>query len=225
MHIKEGVALANTKNNRFLGYPLLIWPNDEEDGYVAAFPDLPGCIACAKTWEELPEAAWNAQKESINQAIHSGQMILPQDPRHILSMRWAAAGGQEILEEMIGRWCKSCEKDQSSEEMLEEDLVGPRYPNRLRDVISSPGEILQEEFLEPLGISRSQLAEAIGKSESTIAGIIDGSRAIDLEYALLLGRTFSVSAEFWLNLQMDYDLKLADRTICDQVKVLVYRTR
>ena len=65
------------------------------------------------------------------------------------------------------------------------------------DVISSPGEILLEEFLEPLGISQYRLAKAIGKPQSAISEIVHGQRAITPEMALLLGKALGTSPQFW----------------------------
>ena len=70
-----------------------------------------------------------------------------------------------------------------------------------------PGAILEEEFLEPLGLSAYALAKAIGVPRNRITGIVRGERAITADTALRLARYFGMSAEFWLGLQMDYDLE------------------
>lgn len=70
-----------------------------------------------------------------------------------------------------------------------------------------PGEILQEEFLAPMNIGQNQLARDIGVPVSRIADIIKGKRAITPDTALRLSRAFGTSPEFWLNLQMNYDLR------------------
>jgi antitoxin HigA-1 len=75
-----------------------------------------------------------------------------------------------------------------------------------------PGEILLEEFLRPLGISQNQLAREIDVPVSRVAGIIKGGRAITADTALRLSRYFGTSAEMWLNLQSQYDLRVAQRT-------------
>jgi addiction module HigA family antidote len=72
-----------------------------------------------------------------------------------------------------------------------------------------PGEILLEEFLQPLGISQYALAKAIGVPPRRINEIVHGMRAITTETALLLGRFFAVPAESFLNLQTHYDLERA----------------
>jgi addiction module HigA family antidote len=69
-----------------------------------------------------------------------------------------------------------------------------------------PGEILKEEFLEPFGISQTQLAEALDTSFRTINELINEKRNLSSELALKLSRYFGTSAEVWLNLQNQYDI-------------------
>ncbi|MEM9676602.1 MAG: HigA family addiction module antitoxin [Pseudomonadota bacterium] len=71
----------------------------------------------------------------------------------------------------------------------------------------TPGEILLEEFLRPLGISQNRLARDIDVPVSRIADIIHGKRAISADTALRLARAFGVSEKFWLNLQNEFDLR------------------
>jgi addiction module HigA family antidote len=73
--------------------------------------------------------------------------------------------------------------------------------------ISTPGEILLEEFLEPLGISQYRLAKTIHKPQSAISEIIHGKRAITVEMAWLLSEALGTTPEFWLNLETTYQLK------------------
>ena len=72
-----------------------------------------------------------------------------------------------------------------------------------------PGEILLEEFLEPLGISQNELARAISVPPNRISQIINGKREITADTALRLGRFFGIEPEFWLNLQTRYNMKIA----------------
>jgi addiction module HigA family antidote len=88
---------------------------------------------------------------------------------------------------------------------------------RLLEAIS-PGEVLLEEFLRPLRISQNQLAREIDAPVSRVASIIKGNRAITADTALRLGQYFGTSAEMWLNLQSQYDLRLAQRTTWPKVK-------
>ena len=88
----------------------------------------------------------------------------------------------------------------------------------------TPGEILDEEFLQPMGITQYRLAKDIGVPPRRINEIVHGQRAITADTALRLGRYFSVSPEFWLNLQSNYELeqqqaRLAGRLV-KEVKVL-----
>ena len=71
-----------------------------------------------------------------------------------------------------------------------------------------PGEILLEEFLEPLGISQYRLAKDISVPARRINEIVHGKRSITADTALRLSRYFSLSDRFWLNLQARYDLEL-----------------
>src|SRR5687767_11919885 len=84
-----------------------------------------------------------------------------------------------------------------------------------------PGEILLEEFLRPLGISQNQLAREIDVPVSRVAGIIKGNRAITADTALRLGLYLGTSAEMWLNLQSQYDLRVAERTTWPKIKARI----
>ena len=69
-----------------------------------------------------------------------------------------------------------------------------------------PGEILEEEFMKPLGLSQSKLARELGVSVRAVNEIVNKKRRITPEMAIRLAERFGTSAEFWLGLQMDYDL-------------------
>jgi addiction module HigA family antidote len=71
-----------------------------------------------------------------------------------------------------------------------------------------PGEILQEEFLAPLGVSQYQLAKAVDVPARRINEIVHGQRRITADTALRLSRYFGTSERFWLNLQARYDLEV-----------------
>ncbi|HYB57951.1 MAG TPA: HigA family addiction module antitoxin [Alphaproteobacteria bacterium] len=77
----------------------------------------------------------------------------------------------------------------------------------------TPGEMLKEEFLAEYGLSQNRLAKAIGISPNRIAEIVNNRRRITADTALRLGLYFGNSAEFWLNLQTHYDLKMARREL------------
>lgn len=71
-----------------------------------------------------------------------------------------------------------------------------------------PGEILLEEFLNPMGISQYRLAREISVPPRRINEIVHGKRAVTADTALRLSRYFGTSDRFWLNLQMRYDLEV-----------------
>ncbi len=89
---------------------------------------------------------------------------------------------------------------------LKEVTTGKRVPP------SHPGEILREDFLEPMGISVYALANAIKVPRSRVNDIVRGRRAITADTALRLARYFATSPEFWINLQAHYDLEVAKDT-------------
>ena len=78
--------------------------------------------------------------------------------------------------------------------------------------LTTPGEVLNEEFLIPLAISQYRVAKDIGISSRRINEIVHGKRAMTPDTALRLGKYFGVSAQFWLNLQARYDLQTTERT-------------
>jgi len=71
-----------------------------------------------------------------------------------------------------------------------------------------PGEILLDEFLQPMGISQYRLAKSITVSPRRINEIVHGQRGITADTALRLARFFGISERFWLNLQIRYDLEV-----------------
>lgn len=73
-----------------------------------------------------------------------------------------------------------------------------------------PGEILMEEFLEPMAISQYRLAKSISVAPRRINEIVHGKRSVTADTALRLGRFFGMSPQFWLNLQTRYDLEVTE---------------
>ena len=73
-----------------------------------------------------------------------------------------------------------------------------------------PGEILEKEFLEPMGLTQNRLALALGVPARRINEIVLEKRGITADTALRLARYFKMSPQFWLGLQMDYELDLAE---------------
>ncbi|MCW5588053.1 MAG: HigA family addiction module antidote protein [Legionellales bacterium] len=84
-----------------------------------------------------------------------------------------------------------------------------------------PGEILLEEFLQPLAISQYRLAKELAIPQTRVSKLVKGERNITPDTALRLGRFFNMSAEFWINLQAHYDLQIArtliGKTITKQI--------
>ncbi|MEK7891524.1 HigA family addiction module antitoxin [Burkholderia contaminans] len=68
-----------------------------------------------------------------------------------------------------------------------------------------PGEILQEEFLTPMGVTAYRLAKDIGVDQTRISEIIAGTRSVTVDTGLRLSRFFGTNDEFWTGLQLDYD--------------------
>ena len=80
-----------------------------------------------------------------------------------------------------------------------------------------PGEILIEEFLQPMGITQYRLAKDISVPPRRINEIVHGKRSITADTALRLGRFFSMSPQFWLNLQTRYDLEVTEDYLDDRL--------
>lgn len=88
---------------------------------------------------------------------------------------------------------------------------------KLLDPIT-PGEILLEEFMNPMKISQNKLARDIDVPVGRISDIVRGVRAITTDTALRLALYFGNSPEFWMNLQMRYDLKVAKRELLPRIE-------
>ena len=82
------------------------------------------------------------------------------------------------------------------------------FKNGMRPI--HPGEILNEEYLEPLGLSAAALAKALHVSAPTVNDIVRQQRGISADMALRLAAAFETTAQFWLNLQAEYDLRKAE---------------
>ena len=88
-----------------------------------------------------------------------------------------------------------------------------------------PGEILFEEFLKPLGLSQNALARGLGVPPRRINEIVHGNRRVTADTALRLARFFGMSAEFWLGLQMDYELDVESDRLKGRLEKEVQRNR
>ncbi len=87
-----------------------------------------------------------------------------------------------------------------------------------------PGEVLKQEWLEPLGLNPGGLARALGVDRQAVYEIVGGKRGISADMALRLARWSGMRAGFWIGLQTDHDLQMAEwkrgREIAEQVKPL-----
>ena len=81
-----------------------------------------------------------------------------------------------------------------------------------------PGEILREEFMQPLGLSSNALARAMGVTPARINEIVRERRGISAETALRLARVFGTSVELWMNLQQCYELECAKDALGDTLE-------
>lgn len=97
-----------------------------------------------------------------------------------------------------------------SKQLRQKPFVERRLPRKLPP--TSPGEMLLEEFLKPLGISQSAFAVRLGVSFPRLNEIIRGKRSVTPDTALRLARVLGMSADFWLGLQQDWDLWHAMRS-------------
>lgn len=86
-----------------------------------------------------------------------------------------------------------------------------------------PGEILSEDFMKPLGISINRLARDLHVPPNRIHGIVHWTRAVTADTALRLGTYFGTAPETWLNLQSEYDLRVARRTDGEKIARTVRR--
>jgi addiction module HigA family antidote len=85
----------------------------------------------------------------------------------------------------------------------------------------SPGEILRQDFLVPLGLSVNQLARELHVPANHLQDVVAGKRPIKADLALRLGRYFGVNPETWLNLQANYDLHVAQREVGKKIEELI----
>jgi addiction module HigA family antidote len=101
-----------------------------------------------------------------------------------------------------------------------EDLKQPDYSDIIDTdaapvPMQSPGQILLEDFLKPMGITQYRLAKSIGVPQRRIGEIIAGNRSITVDTGLRLSRFFGLSDSFWTRLQLDCDIEKAKQTLAD----------
>ena len=93
--------------------------------------------------------------------------------------------------------------------------------NKMRAIHA--GEILREEFLAPLGITPHALAMSLRVPAPRISDVVREKRAITVDTAMRLARYFDTTAQFWMNLQSTYDLKIAEKTLSQKIELEVNR--
>ncbi|SFM38431.1 addiction module antidote protein, HigA family [Ectothiorhodospira mobilis] len=86
-----------------------------------------------------------------------------------------------------------------------------------RDDPIGPGEILREDFMEPLELSAAALARALDVPANRITAILKGERGVTADTALRLARYFGTTAEFWMRLQSEYELRRARQSLADKI--------
>jgi addiction module HigA family antidote len=92
----------------------------------------------------------------------------------------------------------------------------PKRTAKLRPI--HPGETLREDFLRPLGLSMNRLALELHVPVTRITEIVNGRRSISADTALRLARYFATSPQFWINLQANYDLEMAQDKLGVQIR-------
>lgn len=98
----------------------------------------------------------------------------------------------------------------SSSTITEHSMIEPIHP----------GEVLMEDFIEGFGITQHRLAVAIGVPPRRINEIVHGKRGITADTAVRLSRYFGTTAEFWMNLQSHYELRLQRRALRQQLEAI-----
>ena len=100
-------------------------------------------------------------------------------------------------------------------QLLPPDEAAPEKPVFL---CPSPGEVLRNEYLEPLGISPTELAQRIGVLQGRIDDVLAGKSSVGVELSLRLARYFSTAADFWVHLQLEHDLERARHSMGEQIR-------
>jgi addiction module HigA family antidote len=95
--------------------------------------------------------------------------------------------------------------------------MAKKKPDRI-----TPGEVLLEEFLKPMGISQNKLGRDLGVPITRINEIVHGKRAITVDTAMRLARYFGTSPEVWMNLQQRYDLEIARQELWPELEKTIH---
>lgn len=95
----------------------------------------------------------------------------------------------------------------------------PMVANRAKKLIEiHPGEILLEEFIKPMKLTYARVAADLDVPTSRIREIVSGKRSITLDTAMRLGVYFNMEPRFWLNLQSEYDVRIAEQELLPEIK-------
>lgn len=89
--------------------------------------------------------------------------------------------------------------------------------------IITPGEVILEEFIKPLGLTQKEAAKGLGIPESRLSELVNGKLRISAEYALRLSLFFGMDEQTWLNLQNNYDMRVLERTKAKSIRRRVKR--
>ncbi len=102
---------------------------------------------------------------------------------------------------------------------VQKTRLAPNWEPHMAELLNEihPGAILLEDFLTPLHISARRLASDIDVSPSRISGLVSGRRPITADTALRLGLFFNMEPRFWLNLQSEYDMRMAVREMKEKI--------
>ena len=92
--------------------------------------------------------------------------------------------------------------------------------NKYLDPIT-PGEILRDDFMEPLGLSINRLSRDLSVPPNRISEIVNGKRSVTVDTALRLERYLGINAQFWLNLQNEYDLRIMKRKMWPDLELRI----
>lgn len=90
-------------------------------------------------------------------------------------------------------------------------------------IMTHPGEVLEEEFMKPLGLSSNALAAKLGIATNRISELLRGRRGMTADTALRLAKAFGTTPEFWMNLQLAYDVSVARDEKGAQIELEVQR--
>lgn len=131
------------------------------------------------------------------QGDRAGQYSIRINDQWRICFRWTPEGAEEV---------EICDYHQRA---FSTQDPRPRIKDMAR-ISTHPGEILKEEFLEPLGLSARSLAEELGVPNNRISELIRGDRGMTADTAIRLARHFDTTSAFWMNLQVNHDLSKAE---------------